>query len=199
MLVIGIVGGVASGKSVVAEQLQTCGAVVLDADHAAHEVLKQPDVKLALRERWGEQVFDQQGEVDRSAVARIVFEPSEKGQSELKFLEQVSHPRIRALLEDRLAQLRTDGATAAVLDAAVMVKAGWNNLCDHVIFVETPRETRIVRAKTRGWSEQEFDRREAAQETLQTKWALSDVIIDNSGTPAQTQAQVERFWQSVTS
>ena len=194
MLVIGIAGGVASGKSLVANHFEQLGAVVLDADGVGHAVLEEPEVRQAIRRRWGPAVFDPQGHVQRSSLAKIVFAPPPTGPTELTHLEEITHPRIRKQLEQQVADLRGQGATAAVLDAAVMFKAGWEDFCDTIVFVDAPRELRLRRARERGWDESEFDRREASQRPIEEKRRRADVVIDNSGTPPQTKQQVETIW-----
>jgi dephospho-CoA kinase len=199
MRVIGILGGVASGKSLVAKQLQELGAWVLDADRAGHEVLEEPEVRQALRGRWGEEVFHSWGEVDRAAIARIVFGPPPRGPRELSFLEQLTHPRIGARLRRQADDARRQGATAVVLDAALMLEAGWDDQCDTILFVAAPRSVRLQRARQRGWSEEQFAAREAAQKSLEDKRQRADQTIDNSGTAEQTAEQVCRIWQSLSS
>ena len=83
----------------------------------------------------------------------------------------------------------------AVLDAALILEAGWDKLCDYFAFIDVPREVRLARALQRGWTEGDFTAREAAQESLDSKRARADVIIDNSGSPDHTQGQVQRLWQ----
>ena len=83
------------------------------------------------------------------------------------------------------------------MDAALLLEAGWDQWCEKTVFVEAPREARLARAMARGWKEEEFAAREAAQESLDRKRARADVIIDNSGSPQRTQAQVEQFWASL--
>jgi len=196
--VIGLIGGVASGKSLVAQQFAELGATVLDGDRAGHEVLRLEDVKEAIRQRWGNEVFDGNGEVIRPAVARIVFQPTDASRGELEFLERLTHPRIGEMLVNQLQQARDDRAVPAiVLDAPVMVEAGWSNVCDKMVYVDAERELRLARARQRGWSEEDFARREGAQVSLDAKRAKADVTIDNSGTTEETRAQVERFWQSL--
>ncbi|MCH8921906.1 MAG: dephospho-CoA kinase [Planctomycetes bacterium] len=198
MQVIGILGGVASGKSLVARQLEKLGAVVLDADALGHEVLRRPEVTVAIRDRWGERVIAEGGQIDRSAVARIVFADSAEGRRELEFLEELTHPKIGELLCRRLDELAAAGqAPAAVLDAPVMLKAGWDGRCDRIVFVDAPREVRLVRARERGWNEEVFSAREAAQESLDAKRERADVVIDNSASTELTQAQIEHLWQSL--
>lgn len=198
MWVIGIVGGIASGKSTVAEQFRQLGAEVIHADLIGHEVLRDAQVQRLLFERWGKAVLDQKGEVDRAAVAKIVFTPSQQSAGELKFLEQTTHPLIGQRVEQQLADLaRREGLTAVVLDAPVLFKAGWDVYCDKIVFVETTRSARRERARRRGWSEAEFAAREAAQESLDEKRIRADWVIDNSGCPEDTFVQIQRFWRSL--
>ena len=160
MRIVGVVGGIASGKTMVATELERLGAVVLNADRAGHAVLDEQAVRQALIERWGRGVLTPDGTVDRQAVARIVFAASPAGPKELEFLEALTHPRIRILLERQISQLAKRGTPVAVLDAPVMLKAKWDQLCDQIVFVDAPREVRVARGLARGWSEAEFDRRE---------------------------------------
>lgn len=198
MKIIGILGGIASGKSLVAEQLRRLGAPRLDADLAGHEALREPAVEAACRQRWGESVFNAEGRVDRQALARIVFAPAPDGPRELAELERLTHPRIAERLTAEIDRQRQAGAKAVVLDAAVMHKAGWDRFCDVIVFVDSPRELRMQRARKRGWSDEDFAAREAAQESLNVKRERADVSIDNSGSTEDTQAQVERLWHALT-
>lgn len=195
--VIGLIGGIASGKSVVAAELARLGAAILDADRAGHEVLALPDVASAIDARWGRQVRDAEGNLDRRALGRIVFAPGPAGEQELAFLEQLTHPRIGELLMRQVAGLIADGARALVLDAPVMEKSGWYGLCDRIVYVDAPREVRLARARQRGWTEEEFVAREGAQESLEQKRGRADLVIDNSGSLDETRAQVERWWQTL--
>jgi dephospho-CoA kinase len=197
MILIGILGGVASGKSAVSNRLGTLGAVVLDADRLGHEVLREADVKEELKRRWGERVFEASGEVDRQRVAEIVFAAAPQGKKELAFLEQLTHPRIERRLRKQLADLDSGGVRAAVLDAPVMLKAGWDRMCDFLLFVDTPRQVRLARARQRGWTEAGFAAREAAQEPVEAKRSRASTILDNSSSWAQLYAQVDRFWRSL--
>ena len=195
MNLIGLLGGIASGKSLVANYLMQKGAALLDADPIGHEVLKQQAVKDVARSRWGDKIFDNRGEIHRPALAAIVFAPDASGAQELLFLEQLTHPRIGAMLELQIEQLRQRAEIQAiVLDAPVMLKAGWNGFCDKIVFVESSEPLRRMRAAARGWSQEEFDRREAAQESLDFKRRLADVVIDNSAGVAETYAQVDQVW-----
>jgi len=197
MHVIGLLGGVASGKSLVARQLAALGAGVLDADQAAHEALNIPRIEDSVRKRWGERVFGADGRVDRSQLARIVFADPPEGPRERQFLEQLTHPAIGRKLAKEAERLAASGSPAAVLDAPLLLEAGWDRLCSRLVFVDAPRELRLVRASARGWSEREFLAREAAQQSLDCKRRRADMVVDNTGPPEQTRAQVERFWHSL--
>jgi dephospho-CoA kinase len=195
MNVIGLLGGIASGKSLIANHLVQRGAVLLDADRIGHEVLKAEAVKAAARERWGDKIFGVDGEIHRPALAAIVFAPPPAGPAELKYLEDLTHPSIRQSLQHHIEEIRREGSAAAiVLDAPVMLKAGWNRFCDKIVFVESPKPLRWKRAEARGWTREDFERREAAQESLDLKRRLADVVIDNSGSLAETYARVDRLW-----
>jgi dephospho-CoA kinase len=197
MHLIGILGGVASGKSLVAQQLARLGAGVLDADRAGHDVLRLPQIEAAVRRRWGNEVFGPDGRIDRRRLARIVFGDPPEGPLQREYLEKLTHPEIGRLLGRQAAELAGSGCTVAVLDAALLLEAGWDRLCDRLMFVDAPREVRLSRALGRGWSKEGFAAREEAQESLDSKRQRADVVVDNSGSPEHTQAQVERFWQSL--
>lgn len=197
MVTIGIAGGVASGKSLVAAQLAELGAAVFDADQAGHEVLRDPEVVHAARRRWGAQAMGPDGQIDRRFVASQVFGTSPEAAQELAFWESWTHPRITARMRSWLEQQRKLGRRAAVLDAAVMFRAGWDRACDQLVFVETPRATRRARAAQRGWTAAELQAREAAQLSLEEKRRRATIVIDNSGDIDQTYEQVRVFWNSL--
>jgi dephospho-CoA kinase len=196
MLTIGVVGGVASGKSQVAKRFEELGCLRLDGDVIGHEVLRDNEVKAILRDRWGAKVITAEGEVDRRAVAGVVFSgDSQHSAAQLEFLESVTHPRIAERLSARLSDARQQGLSA-VLDAAVMMKAGWDKMCDHIVFVDVPRPIRLQRALQRGWTEEQFLAREHSQLTLTAKRERADTTIDNSGSLEETFQQVQILWDA---
>jgi dephospho-CoA kinase len=193
--IIGIAGGIASGKSLVTAQLENLGAAVISADDAAHEVLEQAEVKRLARERWHDAIFTPDGRIDRPALGRIVFAPPPDGPRERA---QITHPRIGTILRQQVQrEIDRQAAPAIVLDVPLLFEAGWNEICDVVVFVDAPPPTREARAHQRGWSSEEFARRESAQLPPDSKRQQSDVVIDNSTTPEDTRAQVERFWRKL--
>jgi dephospho-CoA kinase len=195
MKTIGLVGGVASGKSRVGQMLVELGAGLLDADRAGHAVLaNDPDVRAALRGRWGDDVFAADGSVDRAAVARRVFGSGESAAKNRQFLEGLLHPLIRCRLEAERREMVAAGQPAVVLDAPLLLEAGWGSICDIVLLVDATRETRVARARQRGWSETEFDEREAAQWPIPKKRSAADFVIDNDGTEVELRDSVRQFW-----
>jgi dephospho-CoA kinase len=197
MKVIGLLGGVASGKSMVAEQLASCGAKVINADLIGHEVLRKPAIEAAARKRWGEKVLGADGRIDRRRLAEMVFASSPDGLQDRAYLEELTHPEIVRIIKQQLESLARSAVEAAVLDAPLLWEAGLDKLCDKLVFVDLPPEVRLQRALARGWRKEDFAAREDAQKSLDFKRGRADVVIDNSGSPEQTQAQVRRLWQTL--
>src|SRR5215471_11572035 len=135
MKLLGLIGGIASGKSTVADLFRKLGATVLDADRVGHDVLRLPGVRAAVGGRWGKDVIGPDGEIDRQALARIVFAPPPSGPRELVELERITHPEIRRSLQAELGDLAKTGTQLAILDAPVMLKSGWHHFCDAIAFV----------------------------------------------------------------
>ena len=165
MRIIGLLGGIASGKSFVAEEFRQLGAAVLDADRVGHEVLRLPAIKEAVRHQFGPQVLNSTGEVERKALGKIVFVPVPDGPRQLAILEQITHPEIRRRLNEQVEQLEADGVPLAVLDAPVLLKAGWGDVCDALVFVDCDKALRRSRAVERGWTPDEFAARKPPRKT----------------------------------
>lgn len=197
MLTIGLVGGVASGKSFVAECFRQLGAAVLDADKTGHAVLYEPAIIDAIRGRWGDGVLDAQGNVNRSAVAKIVFAPG--NDAEKQFLQKLTHPRIEARLQRQMEQLQASDSPppAVVIDAALLFDAGWDKLCDKIVFVDAPRDIRLERAVARGWSAEQFAAREAAQMPLEEKRNRSHIAIRNARSRENVREVVRLTWEQL--
>lgn len=192
--VVGLVGGVASGKSVVARLLVERGAVWLDADRAGHDVLAEPEVIDVLRRAWGDGMLDEAGHLIPARIAERVFAPTPAGRADLALLEATTHPRIATRLQRQADDAIRAGARVLVLDAPLLMRAGWIDACDRVVFVDAPDEQRQSRALARGWSAPMWRSREDAQEPLDQKRLRSHVTINNSGSIDETRRQIEQLW-----
>lgn len=195
--VVGLVGGIASGKSSIAQEFCRLGAALVEADKLGHEVLMEDEVKQKLRDRWGDSIFLDDGAVNRQKVAAIVFARPPEGPQELRFLEGITHPRIARKIQQRIRELGRSGVQVVILDAPLLLEAGWASECQRIVYVHAPREERLRRAKLRGWSEAQLAARESAQLSLEEKRKVADEVIDNSSSFEHTLAQIQRFWQSL--
>lgn len=199
-MTIGILGGVASGKSTVARLLAEHGAVVLDADAEAHAVLEDPEVRSSLLARWGEAILGPDRRIDRSQIAKRVFASSPAAEQERRFLEGLIHPRVRQNLLARRDVVATGGAElgpqVVVLDVPLLFEAGWLEDCDLVVFVDATDGFRRQQAEKRGWTAQDLADREAAQAPMQQKRAAAHVSLQNPGTLEGLRGEVGRLWQS---
>lgn len=180
--VIGVVGGIGSGKSSVAREVAALANVyVLDADRLGHDALLDEGVKVALRRQFGDGIFDAAGEVQRGSVARCVFGDSESHRIARHALEQIVHPEIERRIAGEIARAEAAGQAAVLLDAAVLIEAGWRRLCDAVVFIDAPEDLRLKRVQQRsGWSLEELHRREASQLGLPEKRRQCDAVISNA-------------------
>lgn len=189
-IVVGILGGIGSGKSLVAEQLRQMGAEVFSADEAGHQALGDSAVMETLVGRWGDAVLDSHGHLERQAIAERVFHGPEADR-EREFLEGLTHPwiaREMSLFVDRLRQ-RAD-LQLAVIDAALLVEAGWDKACDKLLFVEVDDEIRWDRCRERGWSRQQWEAREASQLSIDEKRARASLVIENNSDPESLRSRL---------
>lgn len=188
-LVVGLIGGMGSGKSRVAAEFARHGARVISGDPIGHEALRQPEIRRRVLARWGDGILAADGDIDRRRLGAIVFaDPAERVR-----LEEMLFPWIRQSVREEIDKARQDAAVPLiVLDAAVMLEAGWNDACDRLVFVEAPRPLRLQRlAEQRGWSAAETAQREQAQMPLEEKRRRADHVIDNAGALEETARQVE--------
>ena len=157
MITIGLLGGVASGKSLVASILGGLGAGVLDADRTGHEILANDlAVTRQIAEHWGPRVLNSTGGIDRAALGQIVFANDPAATANRRTLEAILHPTIRARLEQQASALAKSSCQVVVLDAPLLAEAGWDSLCNLLLFVDTPVEKRRQFAIQRGWEEEEI-------------------------------------------
>jgi len=177
-IIVGIAGGIGSGKSLVAKLLGELGAVVIDADVMAHEELNTPEVRDTLVEWWGPTVIGSDGKADRKRIGAIVFDnPTERAR-----LEGLVHPRIAVRRDQIIERLSADPAVKMiVMDAPLLYEVGLDRMCDSVIFVESDQAVRAERSeKTRHWVPSELARREKSQIPLDKKREKADHICNNN-------------------
>jgi dephospho-CoA kinase len=177
--VIGLVGGIGAGKSTAAALLAARGGAVVNADALGHEALEQPAVRRAVLDRWGGRVnlIKPDGRLDRRGIARIVFADA----AERAALEAIVFPYIGARAAEEVARAQADpAATFVVLDAAVMFEAGWDGVCDRVVYVDAPRAVRLARLATRSrWTAADLTAREAAQWPAAEKLKRASAVVVN--------------------
>jgi len=149
-----------------------------DGDREAQAALDRQDVKKQVREKWGDNVFDRQGDIDRKALAARVFDtPADR-----EFLEGIIHPIVWRTKAEARAEARDAGCTAALMDAPLLFEVGLDAECDRVIFVDAAHHIRVRRvAENRGWTEDQLVQREQTQLDPSVKQARSHYVIDNSG------------------
>src|SRR5262249_40872561 len=161
-----------------------------------HTVLAEDvEVQRELRRRWGDDIFAPDGTIDRQAVAARVFGASAEASANRKFLEDLLHPRIQQRLEKLRDQYEAESKPAAVLDAPLLLEANWEPMCDVLLMIDTPQKLRLKHAMQRGWTEDEFARREAAQWPAERKRLASNVVIKNDGSENDLGDAVQKFWR----
>ncbi len=184
--IIGITGGIGSGKSLVANFLQDNGCVVADADANTKIVLARGEVQQLLIDWWGDKVIDSSGDINRSFVASIVFSDAKARER----LESLIHPLVQELQEKAFNSV-PNNAIALVIDAPLLMESGLDQQCDVIIFVACPFETRLKRViDSRGWNEEQLRNREVVQIGLDTKRSSADHIIINDGDIAYLEQQM---------
>lgn len=194
MYVIGLTGGIGSGKSTVAAMLAELGAVILSADLTGHEVyLPGRPAWKEIVDAFGRDVVAEDGTIDRAKLRDIVF----SGPEQLARLNSITHPRMKELMREKLAELGREGVRVVVLEAALLFDAGWDDLTDEVWVTVAPPETAARRASERTGIpvEQVIDRIQKAQLGEEERVRRSQVVIDNGGTRDETRVQVENDWR----
>jgi dephospho-CoA kinase len=189
VLRIGLTGGIGSGKSTVSALLAARGAVIVDADRIAREVVEPGTPGLAqVVETFGEQVLAADGSLDRAALAAVVFADPEARRQ----LDGIVHPLVRARASDLAAAAPPDAVV--VNDVPLLVETGQASSYDLVLVVEADPETRVSRLVRRGLTAEDARARMEAQASDGQRRAVADVVLDNSGTPEELAEQVDRFW-----
>jgi len=191
--IIGLAGGIGAGKSTVARLLAEAGCMVASSDKVNREALRDAEIRRTLVEWWGEGILDGSGEIDRGAVAKIVFADA----GERKRLEGLTHPWIQRRHLEQFAGAGPE-TRALVIDAPLLFEAGWEGFCEAVIFVDAPRALRLTRLKReRNWTEKDVKEREDSQLVLDEKRSRADHIIWNDGELSDLAEQVRRVLSEI--
>ncbi|MCY2984666.1 MAG: dephospho-CoA kinase [Planctomycetota bacterium] len=204
-VVIGIVGGIASGKSEVTRMLGAMNAVIISADEIGHRVLQLPDVQESLVSIFGDGILQESiadskksRQIDRKKLGAMVFGDTQDKHVMRKKLEALVHPRIRELGRAELGRLVKEAKyPMVILDAPLLIEGGWLPYCDRVLFVDSPEAMRKQRVMERGWTEKEWRDREAAQLGLVAKRTSASDVLVNDGTVDQLKQRVAEFVASL--
>ncbi|HXD89138.1 MAG TPA: dephospho-CoA kinase [Urbifossiella sp.] len=179
--VIGLIGAIGAGKSTVAAALAERGGRIVDADRLGHAALERPEIRRKVLDRWGTRgnLLKPDGRLDRRAMAGIVFaDPADR-----TALEAIVFPDIAREALQEIERAQADPAVKfIVVDAAVMLEAGWDHVCDRLVYVDAPREVRLARLAARsGWTDCDLAAREAAQWPAEKKLLRANGVIMNDG------------------
>ncbi|MED5449063.1 MAG: dephospho-CoA kinase [Planctomycetota bacterium] len=197
--VVGLVGGIGSGKSALAGWVsQNAPVEVIDGDQLGHQALQDPTLARTVLARFPQAQAPQDTNdidhpsVDRKALAQIVFGSDHLSQTARNDLEAIVHPFIHRRLQDLIREHHNRNDCEAILvDAAVLFEAGWDQLCDHVVFVDVPQALRLTRvATTRNWTQADYLARQSSQWPLEKKQDTADNSVDNSGSLEESGASL---------
>lgn len=197
-LVVAVIGGVASGKSLATRLLGQWGARTIDADRMARQVLDDPAIARRLRDCFGPAVVDSRGVVDRKRLAELVFGDSPEAVGNRRKLESLVHPRVRQRIAEELERAADSGESLIVLDVPLLLEVGWKDLADELLFIDAADSVRRRRAEARGWSADQWHKREASQWPVDRKKRVADAILDNSGSECDFERRLRKWWEKKT-
>lgn len=196
MLIIGVTGGVGTGKSSVSKIFARCGAKVLDADRITHELM-QPGKEIwrKIQKIFGEKVLTPRGSIDRRALGKIVFSDPQA----LRRLTNLIHPAVRRVIREKISARRRQNPDAVVvLDVPLLMEAGATYPVDALVVVSAPLRAVAQRLQKRsGWSLGEIRKRQAFQMRLSEKEKRAHFVVDNGGSAAATRRQVVKIWNRI--
>ena len=175
--VIGILGGIGSGKSTIAAEFAKLGCKVIDADRIAHELLEEPPVREKVVGLFGQAVLDSSGKIDRKKLAEAAFADHKM----LASLNRIIHPLVLQRTQELIEQCKSQNQVKAiVLDMPLLVEVGWHKRCDKLIFVNCEKKIRLERAKKMGFDKNQVKIRENFQISLDNKANLADNTVENN-------------------
>jgi dephospho-CoA kinase len=192
MKVIGLTGGIGSGKSTVSQLLHELGAVVLDADKVGHEAYKpNTETWLEVVSTFGKQILTSNDEIDRKILGQIVFSDPEL----LARLNQIVHPRMYEMMKTQIEEFRRQGVKVVVLEAAILLEAGWTPLVDEVWVTVAPEHEVVKRTVERtGLPEEQVIARIHSQLSSEERTEHADVIINNEGSIDELKLKIKELW-----
>ncbi len=195
MLVIGLTGGIGTGKSTVSGKLAELGAVVINADQVGHEAFEpHTDVWKEVVATYGKGILRENDEIDRRKLGEIVFNDPEA----LSRLNKIMHPRMYRMMKDRIEELRKHGVGVLVLEAAILIEAKWTSLVDTVWVTDVPEATVIQRLGNRdGLAEEQILARINSQMPSEERVKYADVVISTDCTLEEVKAKVEELWRGL--
>ena len=192
MLKIGLTGGIGTGKSSVSEAFQSLGAAVINADLLGHDAYLPGTIGYEeVVTEFGQEIVGSDGQIDRKKLGPIVFSDSSK----MDRLNEIMHPLIRDLIEERLVTLESNHNKVAVVEAAILIEAGWKSLFDEIWVVISDPEEVINRLGVRnGLSREDAVRRIDSQMSNNERIGHGDVVVENTGSMEDLQTRVNSLW-----
>ena len=193
MLVIGLTGGIGTGKTEVSRLLQELGAEVINADQIGHEAYTpHSEAWEEVVKAFGDGILQENGEIDRRKLGSIVFADPEQ----LATLNGIMHPRMAAIVGDKLRGLETQGVVVAVVEAAVLFEASWDALVNEVWTTESPVESVVARLQERnGFEPDEIRKRIASQMSSEERSQRATEVVSNSGELPDLENTVKEIWE----
>lgn len=195
MYIVGLTGGIASGKSTVSSMLAALGVDIIDADQVYHDLLSPGGlIWQDITQKCGSDILDKDGQIQRQRLAERVF-----GDSDFRaWLESVTHPRVQARVSENLRQAELDGCRLVVLDVPLLLEAGWQHMVNELWVVYVPPQVQADRLMKRsGLTAEQAVKRIQAQWALSEKVKYADYVIDNTGSREETKQQVLDLWDRV--
>ncbi len=189
-MIVGLTGGIATGKSFIAQVWKREGACVIEADKVGHELLRKEGIKKKIEEAFGSEVFGPDGEVDRSRLAGIVFSDLDR----LKQLNSIMHPPMVKLIEERLSSMDCE---VRVVEAAVLFEMGLDRICDVIVLVLCSREEQLKRLMEKGFSRQQAEQRIRAQRDYRELESRADFVILTDGSLQETERKALEIYREI--
>ena len=194
MIIIGIVGSPASGKSTVAKRLEKLGGTWIHADSIAKEVLDEPKIRELVIQHFGGEIQGDAGSIDRQKLAKAVFGDDEEKRRSLTYLESILHPETKKRISKEISLAKSADCPLVALEIPLMFESQWDLVCDEIWCVDAPIARRIAWAQDRNWTAEDLRKRESNQIALKIKKELSNLVIINDKDRADLESLVDQRW-----